>query len=195
MLTFLYCVEINTQTPRCSILPKLYKDLKEKNITHTTHITLQQFFIPYCHVDVQKPSTDTELNLFDLMCVDAAHVLMQQCGREYGFATEDLCGQNAQATQIYLLSTEELVHLPSNSLPAEQHLAAFWQRAPVANFMNKKFKAKAIRNDMVLYWSIPFSKPVKAKNFHVVVKLLNDMELLWTDNQDLQKAKISEKMA
>lgn len=101
-------------------------------------------------MDVQKPLTDTELNLFDLMCVDAAHVLMQQCGREYEFATEDLCGQNAQATQIYLLSTEELVHLPSNNLPAEQHLAAFWQRAPVANFMNKKFKAKAICNDMAI---------------------------------------------
>ena len=106
-LTFLYCVEINTQA-RCSILPKLNKDLKEKNITHTTHITLQQFFVPYHHVDVQKPSTDTELNLLDLMCVDAAHVLMQQCGRQYGFATEDLCGENAQATKYIFFQLKNL---------------------------------------------------------------------------------------
>ena len=48
---------------------------------------------------------------------------------------------------------------------------------------------------MVLYLSTPFPNLVKTKNFHVMVKLLNAMELLWTDNKkDLQKAKILEKM-
>ena len=48
---------------------------------------------------------------------------------------------------------------------------------------------------MVLYQSTPFPNPVKTKNCHVVVKLLYDMELLWTDDQKgLQKAKILEKM-
>ena len=48
---------------------------------------------------------------------------------------------------------------------------------------------------MVLYQSTPFPNPVKTKSFHVMVKLLNAMELLWTDNQkDLQKAKILKKM-
>ena len=103
--------------------------------------------------------------------------------------------RKCSSNKIYFLSTEELVHLLTNNIPAEQHLADFAQRAPVANFINKKLKAKAIRNDMVLYRSIPFSNLVEAKKFHVVVKLLNDMELLRTDDQDLQKAKILEKMA
>ena len=48
---------------------------------------------------------------------------------------------------------------------------------------------------MVLCQSSAFSNLVKAKHFHVVVKLLNYMELLWSDDQkDLQKAKILEKM-
>ena len=164
--------------------------------------TLQQSSIPYRHVEVQKPSTDTEFNLLDLMCVDVARVLMRQyavsvrqCGREYGFATGDLCGENGRATQLHLLSTEELVQLPTSNIPAERHRAAFGQKALLLTSKTKNFKAKAIRNDMVLYQSTPFSNPGKAKNFHVVVQLLNDIELLWTDDQKgLQKAKILEKM-
>ena len=65
------------------------------------------------------------------MYVDGAHILMRQCGREYGFATGDLCGKYAQATQLYLLSTEELVQLPKNNIPADHHLVAFGRKEPL----------------------------------------------------------------
>ena len=66
-------IEISTQAQLCSSLPKLYNDLKENNMN-----TLQQFFVTYCHVEVRKPSTDTELNLLDLICIDAAYVQIRQ---------------------------------------------------------------------------------------------------------------------
>ena len=84
-LPFLHCVEISAQAQLCRFLPKLYKDLKEKNMD-----TLQQLFVPCCHVELQQPLTNTELKLLNLMCVDVAYVLMQQCGREYRFAMGDL---------------------------------------------------------------------------------------------------------
>ena len=189
MLPFLYCVELSKQAQLGSILPKLYQDPKEKKMD-----TLQQLFVPYRHVKKAFDWDSTQSAW--LMYVDGAHILMRQCGREYGFATGDLCGKYAQATQLYLLSTEELVQLPKNNIPADHHLVAFGRRAPVANFPNKKFKAKAIRNDMELYHSTPFSNPQKAKDFHVVVKLLNDRNCFgltaWR-NWKMAKAKNSAK--
>ena len=82
-----------------------------------------------------------------------------------------------------------------NNIPAERHLAAFGRRVPMANFRNKKFKVKAIRKYMTLYQSTTFSNSTKNKNFQVVMKLLNDMEMVWADEQkELKKAKILEKL-
>ena len=46
---------------------------------------------------------------------------MWQCAKDYGFSTGDLRAENAQATQLYLLSTEELAQLPTNNIPVERH--------------------------------------------------------------------------
>ena len=80
-LPFLYCIEISTQEELLSIFPKLYADLNEMKMD-----TLDRFLIQYRHAKVRKPLTETERNLFDLMCIEAAKVLLRQCGREYRFA-------------------------------------------------------------------------------------------------------------
>ena len=40
-LPFLYCVEISTQEEQLNILPKIYNDLKEKNMD-----TVERFLVP-----------------------------------------------------------------------------------------------------------------------------------------------------
>ena len=65
---------------------------------------------------------------------------------------------------------------------------------PVAKFRNKKFTAKAIRNDLMLYQSTTFSN-TPDKNLQAVAKLLNEMEKKWSAEQkQLHKLKILEKL-
>ena len=78
--------------------------------------------------------------MLGLMCIDTVHVLMRQCEREYGLAAGDLCGENGRQTQLYLLSTEELIQLPSNNISAEWHHTAFGWRSTVANLANNNEK-------------------------------------------------------
>ena len=96
-LPFLYCIEISTQEELLTILPKLYADLVEKKMD-----TLDRLLMHYRHVKIHKPTTETEKNLLDLMCVEAAKVLLRQCGREYGFGKE---AKNSGERQKMLQST------------------------------------------------------------------------------------------
>ena len=68
------------------------------------------------------------------------------------------------------------------NLDAERHLSVFGKRAPVAKFRNKQFTAKGIRNDVTLYQSVKF-KNEQSKWFISIVRLLNDMEKDWVDEQ------------
>ena len=70
------------------------------------------------------------------MCLHAAQVFDRQTGREYGFGK--FCLSNPpRATELNLLSNEELVGLPTNNLESERHLAGFGRRAAVAKFRNQ----------------------------------------------------------
>lgn len=158
-LLFLYCFEISTWTRLYSFFPKLYKDLKEKNLD-----TLQQFFAPHRHVEVEKPSTDIQLNLLDLVCrcstlSDAA--MQERVWIYYRWLVWRKWSNNA---------TISFFNWRNCSTSYEQY--SCWAlsccnltKSPVANFRNKTFKAKAICNDMVLYQPTPFSNPVQAKIF------------------------------
>ncbi|KAG1674003.1 hypothetical protein GQR58_015317 [Nymphon striatum] len=148
-LPYLYFVEVNTQEELLQILPLLYNELKKGKMD-----TLKDYVIEYPHVKVTKPTTDIAQQILQKMYVDAADVLERQAGREYGFG--DKVDSNPRATQLHLLSNEERVGLPSHNLDSERHLAVFGKRAPVANFRNKKFTAKGIRNDVTLFQSLTF---------------------------------------
>ena len=70
----------------------------------------------------------------------------------------------------------------------------FVKRAPVAKFRNKTFTAKGIRNDVTLYQSATF-KNEQSKGFISIVRLLNDMEKDWVDEQkQFHQLKILEKI-
>ena len=84
------------------------------------------------------------------MCISAAESIKRQCGREYGFADDD---QKLRATDISILTTEELEGLPTNNCINERDLSKFDKEAYVSKCRNRKFKAKNIRNNMVLYKS------------------------------------------
>ena len=83
---------------------------------------------------------------------------------------------------------------PSHNLDAERHLSVFGKRAPVANFCNKKFTAKGIRNDVTLFQSATLQNEL-SKGFNSIVKLLNDIEKDWVDEQkQFHKLKILDKI-
>ena len=83
---------------------------------------------------------------------------------------------------------------PSHNLDAEHHLSVFGKGAHVANFRNKKFTAKGIRNDVTLFLSATFQNE-SSQGFNSIVKLLNDMEKDWVDEQkQFHKLKILEKI-
>ena len=115
------------------------------------------------------------------LCVSAAEGVKLQCGREYGFA---------RATDLTKLTKAELKDLPTNNLAAQRDLAKF---SNLAKFRNKRFKARSIRTDMVLYQSDQSRVDHLTKKIY---KALCKREDDWTESQrHLQKGKILEKMA
>ena len=70
-----------------------------------------------------------------------------QRGWEYRFSRgEDIC-----AKDLSNLAPKQLDGLPDNNLVTECDLSRFDREARVAKCQNKRFKAKNIRNNMVLY--------------------------------------------
>ena len=122
------------------------------------------------------------------MCIDAAEGLKLQCGREYGFSSDE-----ARATQLHKLTESQLQGLPTNNLVTETDLSKFSRLAEVAKLRNKNFKAKGIRNDMTLYQS---NKGEVQNLARKIRKVLQQREIEWNDNQKtLQKARIEQKLA
>ena len=184
---FLYFVEVNSQEELLEMFPHLFNDLKCRAVD-----TLKEYRVEYPHIQVTQPTTDIVQQLLKKMCEDAATVLDRQAGREYGFG--EGVDVTPRATQLHLLAPEERADLPTNNLDAERHLSVFGKRAPVAKYRNKKFTAKGIRNDVTLFQSKTF-KNEQSKGFTSIVRLLNDMEKDWVDEQkQFLQLKIQEKI-
>ena len=187
-LPFLYFVEVNSQEELLKTFPLLYSDLLEGKLQ-----TLNDYVIHYRHIPVAYPTSDLSKKILQKMCTDAAEVFDRQAGREYGFGQYRL-GREPRATELNLLTTEQLSGLPTNNCEAERHLAGFGKRAPVAKYRNKNFTAKGIRNDCTLLLSSAFHKDT-GKGFNAVVKVLNDMESKWYNEQkQLLHIRIAEKI-
>ena len=139
---FLNCVESSSQQDLCKILPKLYNDLLE----HKTDTLLE--FVVRIH-RMEEPSLSYELSkeIVNLMCTSAAEAIKLQCGREYGFSD----GEKLRASKLSSLTSDQLEALPTNNLSTERDLSRFDREARVSKSRNRKFKAKNVRNNMVLY--------------------------------------------
>ena len=188
-LPLLYAVEICTQDELCEIFPKLHKDLLEGSLE-----TLVSYVIEYRHIKIQPPSTNVELQLIKEMCSDAAKTIERQCGREYGFGIYKDCQNRPRATEIHKLPSEERKKLEiTSNIPAERHLAVFDRRSVVAKYRNYKFKAKSLRNYMVLHQYSFENTP--NKTVKKIAAILNQRESEWSKEQQiLHRLKIEEKI-
>ena len=185
----LYAIEISTQDDLCQILPKLHMDLLTGSLD-----TLNAYVIEHRHMKIKAPSTELEEELVTQMCFDAAKVIELQCGREYGFGKMSNISANIRATQIHKLPVDQRRQMCiTSNIPAERNLAIFDKRCTVAKYRNYKFKAKTIRNAMVLHGSSFQNTPNKI--LKVVAANLDKREKVWTDQQMiLHKQKIEEKI-
>ena len=138
---FLNCVEVSSQNDLVTILPKLHTDLKNQQTN-----TLSDYVVKIRGVATPTLSTGTANEILKSMCLDAADAIKLQCGREYGFSDEP-----QRATNISKLSSAERVNLPSNNCISERDLSKFDKESYVARCRNRRFKAKNIRNNMMLY--------------------------------------------
>ena len=139
---FLNCTEVSSQIQLLQILPKLYSDLTDGKETLAKLCCFNSWNV-ISYFDQQSIRKN-----FKDMCTSAASAVKLQCGREYGFGDD-----KARATNLSLLNDSDLEGLPTNNLIAERDLSRFDRKANVAKSRNRRFNAKNIRNDMVLYKS------------------------------------------
>ena len=135
--------------------------------------TLDAYAVHHPHNKVLKPTSDLCFKILNKMCLHAAQVFDRQTGKEYEFGNFRLSNL-PRATELHLLTNEELAGLPTNNLESERHLAGFGKHAAVAKYRNKRFTAKGIRNDCTLLISDAFQTK-NEKKFNKVVKFLNEM--------------------
>ena len=174
---FLNCVECSSQEELLQILPKLYDELIEKRTD-----TLKKFVVSVHGMPIPEVSTEVEKEIVNLMCTSAAEAILRQCGREYGFSKIE---EPLRATDLSLLSSQELKELPTNNCISERDLSRFDKEAGVSRCRNRKFKAKNIRNNMVLYKSK--SKVIKINRISRKISLiLADRETVWNDKQQMK---------
>ena len=116
-LPLLNFVEVNSQHRLFEIFLKLFQDLKKGKMG-----TLSDYLVVYKHVSIEPPTSETNHLLLKAMCEGASKSLLLQCGREYGFGQE--IDAPVHATQMHLLSKEDLTDLPTNNIPSE-HVLCF----------------------------------------------------------------------
>ena len=88
--------------------------------------TLKEYIIHYPHIKITMPTSTLAKKVLHKMCTAAAEVLDRQAGREYGFGEAHNITNQPRATQLNLLTEEELAGLPTNNLDAERHSAVFF---------------------------------------------------------------------
>ena len=147
--------------------------------------TLKMFVVSIHGMPVPEVSTQVEKEIIG-MCTSAAAAILRQCGREYGFSN----GEALPATDILTLSLQELRGLPTNNCISERDLSKFDEEAAVSRCRNRRFKAKNIRSNMVLYKSK--SKEIKVNRISRKISLiLSERETIWNE---IQQIKLKERL-
>ena len=132
----------------------------------------------YRYIVVIPLTNETEALLIESMYLNPSKNTMLQCGREYGCADKN---EPAQATQLNLLTAEELAQLPKNNITSERVFLVFDRKTVAAKSCNHKFKSKSIRNDMTLYQSSVSNTP--DQKVSAIFKILNPREKEWVSKQ------------
>ena len=131
-------------------------------------------------MEKQKPSSELDNCLIDMMCKSAAAGLELQCSREYWSESEG----DQRATALHNLSAEERKNLPTENLQAERYLTKFGILASEsARHFNRFFKAKRIRDDLMLDDKNERETHLASVSARKVYKLMDQMETEWTIQQ------------
>ena len=156
-------------------------ELHTRDSVETTVVKMHGIPVPQFSSKVSK-------EIVKLMCASATEAVKLQCGREYGLS--DLPGR---ATDISKLSTGERTGLPTNNCINERDLLSFDREAVVSRCRNRKFKAKNIRNNMVLY---KCKKAIKVDRVSKKINLiLSERERQWNSEQSsLFNIRLKEKL-
>ena len=151
--------------------------------------TLSQYKVKWTHVNVGKmlPETDLDHLIIEEMCVQASKGIELQCKHEY-WGEES----GGRTTELHKLTLEERQNLPTNNLNAERYLATFgYLASQSAQHSNKLFKAKRIKDDLIL--SDSKKDVIKAEGR--VLKTLEEMEITWTEKQiEIKKARLKKNL-
>ena len=96
--------------------------------------------------------TDTEKEVMRMMFLEAAKGFQLQCGSEYGFGNSELPTRNA--TKLHTIPVGDLEGMPAENVSTcETLLSTVSRKAVVSKYRNKKFSAKGICDDIVLFQS------------------------------------------
>ncbi|KAG1650219.1 hypothetical protein GQR58_028234 [Nymphon striatum] len=164
---FLNCVQISSQCQLLELLPKLHNNMIKGIID-----TLQNYIVSIHSMPTPTLSNNLSTKIIEMMFATAASAVKLQCGREYGFSDVKL-----RAADLSLLSEKDLEGLPTNNLVAERDFSRFDREARVAKSRNRRFKAKNIQNNMVLY---KCSKEIKIyKLSRTLAAILSCREAQW----------------
>ena len=117
-LPLLNFVEVNFQDKLLEIFPKLFQGLKNGKMD-----TLFDYLLVYKHVSIEPPTSETDHLLLKAMCEGASKSILLQCGGKYEFGQET--DAPVPATQLDLLSKEDLAGLPTNNKPSERLFSVF----------------------------------------------------------------------
>ena len=143
-MPFLNMCEISTQREMKTLLPKLYKDLKNSNID-----CLNDFLVQWNRIKADEPTSPLGQLIIDRMCKASAEGLRIQRGREYGFFGEEF---TPRATIVAHLPDEELSLIPSNNLECERNLSvAGVYMEQSSKCSNRFFKSKCTRDNVTLH--------------------------------------------
>ena len=111
-------------------------------------------------------------------------------GRECGFSEAE-----KRATDLSTLAANELEGLPTNNLVTERDLSRFDRDAQVAKGRNRRFKAKNVRNNMVVYKTKSEIKADKISKKIVQFEILSQREERWNQSQQEKlKQRLKEKL-
>ena len=116
-MPFLNMVAMSSQRDLKQRLPKLFNDLKEKNID-----CLADYHVEWKRVKVPKPETNLESYIFLQMVDGAAEGLKLQRGREYGFSDTHL---KSRAAMVCVMTDSDLERIPSNNQTCERNVSKF----------------------------------------------------------------------
>ena len=128
-------------------------------------------------MEKQKPSSKLDNCLID-MCKSAAAGLELQCSRGYWSESED-----QRATALHKISAEERKNLPTENLQAELLAKFVILASESARHSNRFFKAKRIRDDLMLDDKNERETHLASVSARKVYKLLDQMETEWTFQQ------------